>query len=71
MMILQIFILVSIIIDNYNHFYFNYYYYYLGTIGFGDLVPGASVVDGTGSQQKLVICSLYLLAGIYNNQMQY
>lgn len=37
----------------------------LGTIGFGDLVPGASVV-GKSSQEKLVICSLYLLAGEYS-----
>ena len=34
-----------------------------GTIGFGDLVPGSSVVGDTGSQEKLVICSLYLLTG--------
>lgn len=36
----------------------------LSTIGFGDLVPGASVVGNSGSQEKLVICSLYLLAGM-------
>ncbi|XP_022700770.1 uncharacterized protein LOC111267064 isoform X2 [Varroa jacobsoni] len=33
----------------------------LSTIGFGDFVPG---VSDTGSQEKLVICSLYLLAGM-------
>lgn len=37
---------------------------YIGTIGFGDLVPGASVVGNSSSQEKLAICSLYLLAGI-------
>ncbi|UXI14637.1 Potassium channel subfamily K member 18 [Sarcoptes scabiei] len=36
----------------------------LSTIGFGDLVPGASIVDNSGSQEKLAICSLYLLAGM-------
>ncbi|CAG2104187.1 unnamed protein product [Medioppia subpectinata] len=36
----------------------------LSTIGFGDLVPGASVVGSDSSQEKLVICSLYLLAGM-------
>ncbi|XP_022238374.1 TWiK family of potassium channels protein 7-like [Limulus polyphemus] len=36
----------------------------LSTIGFGDLVPGDSVVSDQGSQEKLVICSLYLLIGM-------
>ncbi|CAM1320978.1 KCNK18 (predicted) [Pycnogonum litorale] len=36
----------------------------LSTIGFGDLVPGASVVSDGGSQEKLVFCSLYLLVGL-------
>ncbi|XP_013794201.1 TWiK family of potassium channels protein 7-like [Limulus polyphemus] len=36
----------------------------LSTIGFGDLVPGDSVVSDRGSQEKLVICSLYLLIGM-------
>ncbi|XP_035211304.1 potassium channel subfamily K member 18-like [Stegodyphus dumicola] len=36
----------------------------LSTIGFGDLVPGDSVVSDEGSQEKLVICSLYLLVGM-------
>lgn len=35
----------------------------LSTIGFGDLVPGDSVVSDS-SQEKLVICSLYLLLGM-------
>ncbi|CAL1292401.1 unnamed protein product [Larinioides sclopetarius] len=36
----------------------------LSTIGFGDLVPGDSVVSDEGTQEKLVICSLYLLIGM-------
>lgn len=36
----------------------------LSTIGFGDLVPGDSVVSDEGTQEKLVICSLYLLVGM-------
>lgn len=37
----------------------------LSTIGFGDLVPGAAVVAGEGgSQERLIICSLYLLTGL-------
>ncbi|XP_064460216.1 TWiK family of potassium channels protein 7-like isoform X1 [Ornithodoros turicata] len=36
----------------------------LSTIGFGDLVPGDNVVSDSGSQEKLVICSLYLLTGL-------
>ncbi|KAG1661506.1 Potassium channel subfamily K member 18 [Nymphon striatum] len=36
----------------------------LSTIGFGDLVPGSSVVSDGGSQEKLVFCSLYLLIGL-------
>ncbi|GIX95137.1 hypothetical protein CDAR_178881 [Caerostris darwini] len=36
----------------------------LSTIGFGDLVPGDSVISESGSQEKLVMCSLYLLFGM-------
>lgn len=37
----------------------------LSTIGFGDLVPGVAVVSGEGgSQERMVLCSLYLLAGL-------
>ena len=37
----------------------------LSTIGFGDLVPGDAVVAGEGgSQERLIICSLYLLTGL-------
>ncbi|XP_013790642.1 potassium channel subfamily K member 18-like, partial [Limulus polyphemus] len=36
----------------------------LSTIGFGDLVPGHSVASGQASQEKLIICSLYLLIGM-------
>ncbi|XP_023235763.1 potassium channel subfamily K member 18-like isoform X1 [Centruroides sculpturatus] len=36
----------------------------LSTIGFGDLVPGDSVVTDSGSQGKLVICSIYVLGGM-------
>ncbi|KAI1292325.1 TWiK family of potassium channels protein 7 [Halotydeus destructor] len=37
----------------------------LSTIGFGDLVPGNSVVNGEeGLQERMVICSLYLLTGL-------
>lgn len=36
----------------------------LSTIGFGDLVPGDSVISEGGSQEKLVMCSLYLLFGM-------
>ncbi|XP_054719912.1 potassium channel subfamily K member 18-like [Uloborus diversus] len=36
----------------------------LSTIGFGDLVPGDSVISDGGSQEKLVMCSLYLLFGM-------
>lgn len=32
--------------------------------GFGDLVPGDSVISEGGSQEKLVMCSLYLLFGM-------
>ncbi|GAB6026381.1 hypothetical protein CHUAL_012584 [Chamberlinius hualienensis] len=35
----------------------------LSTIGFGDLVPGGNITD-TGSHEKLVLCSLYLLVGM-------
>ncbi|CAD6199832.1 unnamed protein product, partial [Caenorhabditis auriculariae] len=34
----------------------------LSTIGFGDLVPGQSLDEG--SQEKLVVCALYLLFGM-------
>ncbi|OTF70807.1 hypothetical protein BLA29_008259 [Euroglyphus maynei] len=51
--------------ENWNYLDGSYFCFVtLSTIGFGDLVPGASVVDSTGSQEKLVICSLYLLAGM-------
>ncbi len=33
------------------------------TIGFGDIVPGKSLAQ-EGSQEKLLICSLYLLFGM-------
>lgn len=36
----------------------------LSTIGFGDLVPGSGTVSDDGSQDKLVLCSLYLLVGM-------
>lgn len=32
------------------------------TIGFGDIVPGQSL--GEGSQEKLIVCALYLLFGM-------
>jgi len=35
----------------------------LSTIGFGDFVPGTSL-DDWSSQQKLVLCSLYLICGL-------
>lgn len=35
----------------------------LSTIGFGDFVPGASL-DAFASQEKLVLCSLYLVCGL-------
>ncbi|VDK57719.1 unnamed protein product [Anisakis simplex] len=34
----------------------------LSTIGFGDIVPGQSL--GDGSQEKLIVCALYLLFGM-------
>jgi len=34
----------------------------LTTIGFGDMVPGKSL--DSDSQEKLIICSLYLLFGM-------
>ncbi|VIO92365.1 Uncharacterized protein BM_BM11494 [Brugia malayi] len=34
----------------------------LSTIGFGDIVPGQSL--GEGSQEKLIVCALYLLFGM-------
>ncbi|KAM3722785.1 TWiK family of potassium channels protein [Dirofilaria immitis] len=34
----------------------------LSTIGFGDIVPGQSL--GEGSQEKLIVCALYLLVGM-------
>ncbi|XP_014671596.1 PREDICTED: potassium channel subfamily K member 18-like, partial [Priapulus caudatus] len=36
----------------------------LTTIGFGDLVPGDDVINNTGSEFKLVLCSLYMLFGM-------
>ncbi|KAH9501844.1 two pore domain potassium channel [Dermatophagoides farinae] len=51
--------------ENWNYLDGSYFCFVtLSTIGFGDLVPGASVVESSGSQEKLVICSLYLLAGM-------
>lgn len=35
----------------------------LSTIGFGDFVPGTSL-DDWSSQEKLVLCSLYLICGL-------
>ncbi|ESN93130.1 hypothetical protein HELRODRAFT_89246 [Helobdella robusta] len=35
----------------------------LSTIGFGDFVPGASL-DPSSSQEKLVLCTLYLIVGL-------
>lgn len=35
----------------------------LSTIGFGDYVPGTSL-DAWNSQEKLVICAMYLLFGL-------
>ena len=32
------------------------------TIGFGDIVPGQSLDEG--SQEKLIVCALYLLFGM-------
>ncbi len=44
---------------------FYFCYISLSTIGFGDLVPGASLLaEGRHTQEKLVICSLYLLFGM-------
>jgi len=51
--------------ENWNYLDGSYFCFVtLSTIGFGDLVPGASVVGNSGSEGKLVICSLYLLAGM-------
>lgn len=36
----------------------------LTTIGFGDLVPGADTISESGSEIKLVLCSLYMLFGM-------
>ncbi|XP_067125210.1 TWiK family of potassium channels protein 7-like [Centruroides vittatus] len=36
----------------------------LSTIGFGDLVPGYTIASDSGTQEKLIICSLYLLGGM-------
>ena len=35
----------------------------LSTIGFGDFVPGTSL-DPSSSQEKLVLCTLYLIIGL-------
>lgn len=44
---------------------FYFCYISLSTIGFGDFVPGASLLaEGRHTQEKLVICSLYLLFGM-------
>lgn len=37
----------------------------LSTIGFGDLMPGDSVLSGRdGSQKKLIITSAYIIGGM-------
>uniref|UniRef100_A0A158R677 Ion_trans_2 domain-containing protein n=1 Tax=Syphacia muris TaxID=451379 RepID=A0A158R677_9BILA len=49
--------------ENWNLFDGAYYSFItLSTIGFGDIVPGQSL--GEGSQEKLVVCALYLLFGM-------
>ncbi|KJH49843.1 hypothetical protein DICVIV_04027 [Dictyocaulus viviparus] len=36
--------------------------FYFSTIGFGDIVPGQALDEG--SQEKLIVCALYLLFGM-------
>jgi hypothetical protein len=49
--------------ENWNFFDGAYYSFItLSTIGFGDIVPGQSLDEG--SQEKLVVCALYLLFGM-------
>ncbi|VDD96760.1 unnamed protein product [Enterobius vermicularis] len=49
--------------ENWNLFDGAYYSFItLSTIGFGDIVPGQSL--GEGSQEKLIVCALYLLFGM-------
>jgi len=36
----------------------------LSTIGFGDFVPGTSFGDPSTAQEKLVLCSMYLIVGL-------
>uniref|UniRef100_A0A5S6Q370 Potassium channel domain-containing protein n=1 Tax=Trichuris muris TaxID=70415 RepID=A0A5S6Q370_TRIMR len=49
--------------ENWNVFDGAYFSFVtLTTIGFGDMVPGKSL--DSGSQEKLIICSLYLLFGM-------
>ncbi|KAJ6216810.1 hypothetical protein RDWZM_007967 [Blomia tropicalis] len=51
--------------ENWNYLDGSYFCFVtLSTIGFGDLVPGATVVGSSSSEGKLVICSLYLLTGM-------
>lgn len=49
--------------ENWNGFDGAYYCFItLSTIGFGDIVPGQALDEG--SQEKLVVCALYLLFGM-------
>ncbi|GMS88296.1 hypothetical protein PENTCL1PPCAC_10471 [Pristionchus entomophagus] len=49
--------------ENWNIFDGAYYCFItLSTIGFGDIVPGQALDEG--SQEKLVVCALYLLFGM-------
>ncbi|KAH7730523.1 Protein TWK-39 a [Aphelenchoides avenae] len=49
--------------EDWNFFDGAYYSFItLSTIGFGDIVPGQSLDEG--SQEKLVVCALYLLFGM-------
>ncbi|CAK5081669.1 unnamed protein product [Meloidogyne enterolobii] len=49
--------------EDWNFFDGAYYSFItLSTIGFGDIVPGQSLDEG--SQEKLIVCALYLLFGM-------